>query len=334
MPSNDRIILDEILSQRQSEVASDASPSEFFELFTAEQVLKDFDLSYDEIESGLIGDGGDGGIDGIYLFVNDEFVQEDPAYGHLRKDITVDLIVIQSKMRSGFQETPVERFLTISDDILDLSKDPNEFSEIYNEGLVEAIKRFRKLHQQVVARFPTLRFRYNYACKGAAPDENVNRKVKKLREVVAQHFPSAEFKFAFLGASELLALARRAPQTTHTLALAENPISSEGQVGFACLVRLRDFYDFITDEHGALRRQIFEANVRDYQGPTEVNDEIQKSLQEDNREDFWWLNNGVSILASKASLGGKTLTIEDPQIVNGLLNLNRDIQILQESQSE
>lgn len=35
-------------------------------------------------------------------------------------------------------------------------------------------------------------------------------------------------------------------------------------------------------------------------------------------EDFWWLNNGVTILGTKASLSAKTLTIEDPQIVNGL----------------
>ena len=142
--------------------------------------------------------------------------------------------------------------------------------------------------------------------------------MEKLKAVVKKHFPTAEFRFIFLGAAELLALARRSPQVTYPLALAENPISSEGQVGFVCLVRLRDFYKFIIDEEGSLRRQIFEANVRDYQGRTEVNDEIQKSLQETTAEDFWWLNNGVSIIASKASLGGKTLTIEDPQIVNGL----------------
>ena len=318
MPSNDRIILDEILNQRRREVASDENPSEFFELFTAEQVLKDFDLSYDEIESGRVGDGGDGGLDGIYLFVNGDLVQEDLNYDHLRKDITLDLIVIQSKMGGGFQETPIERFLTISDDILDLSKNSNGFSETYNPALVEAIKRFRKVHQQLAGKFPALRIAYNYACKGPAPDKNVKRKVEKLKAIVTRHFPEAEFKFEFLGAPELLALARRAPKTTHTLPLAENPISSEWQGGFACLVRLRDFYDFITDEKKVLRRQIFEANVRDYQGPTEVNAEIQKCLQENLPEDFWWLNNGVSIVASKASLGGKTLTIEDPQIVNGL----------------
>lgn len=44
---------------------------------------------------------------------------------------------------------------------------------------------------------------------------------------------------------------------------------------------------------------------------------MQKSLVEGGPEDFWWLNNGVTVVASKAVQGGKVLTVEDPQIVNG-----------------
>lgn len=36
------------------------------------------------------------------------------------------------------------------------------------------------------------------------------------------------------------------------------------------------------------------------------------------REDFWWLNNGITIVASQATQGGKALNLEDPQVVNGL----------------
>jgi len=58
-------------------------------------------------------------------------------------------------------------------------------------------------------------------------------------------------------------------------------------------VRLRDFFAFISDSSGGLRRTIFEANIRDYQGRTEVNGDIQLSLQDPHQEDFWWLNNGI-----------------------------------------
>jgi len=49
-----------------------------------------------------------------------------------------------------------------------------------------------------------------------------------------------------------------------------------------------------------------------------VNEDIQRTLLSPGREDFWWLNNGITIVASKATQSGKTLTLEDPQIVNGL----------------
>lgn len=318
MASNDRIILDEILKQRHAEVDPNASVSDFFELFSAEQVLKDFDLSYDEIDSGLVGDGGDGGIDAIYLFVNGELVHEDPDYSHLKKNINLELIIIQAKISGGFQETPVERFITVSDNIFDLSREVDTFSQLYNEALFAAIRNFRVVYQQLAAKFPSLHISFYYISKGEKPDLNVQRKVDKLKNDVQSHFPTSEFEFYFYGASDLLKLARRIPQTTYSLALAENPISSEGQVGFVCLVRVRDYFSFISDESKELRRQIFEANVRDYQGRTEVNHDIQQSLQQKNKEDFWWLNNGITIIAAKASQSGKTLTIEDPQIVNGL----------------
>lgn len=318
MASNDKIILDEVLKQRQADIDPNASPSAFFELFSAEQILKDFDLSYDEIETGLVGDGGDGGIDAIYLFINGELVHEDPDYAHLKKNINMEFIIIQAKTSAGFQETPVERFITVSDDIFDLSRDADTLVGVYNQALLGAIRTFRAVHTQLAAKFPTLRVSFFYVCKGDKPDTTIQRKVDKLRSAVLNHFPTADFRFNFYGASELLALARRIPQSTYTLALAENPISSDGQVGFVCLVRVRDYFSFISDESGELRRNIFEANVPDYQGRTEVNDDIQKSLQQKDTEDFWWLNNGITILATKASQSGKALTIEDPQVVNGL----------------
>ena len=63
---------------------------------------------------------------------------------------------------------------------------------------------------------------------------------------------------------------------------------------------------------------LFESNVRDYQRDTEVNKEIQDSLTHPTEEDFWWLNNGITIIASKAQPSAKSLTIDEPQIVNGL----------------
>jgi len=50
----------------------------------------------------------------------------------------------------------------------------------------------------------------------------------------------------------------------------------------------------------------------------EVNKDIMDTLRSEEILDFWWLNNGVTILASRASIVSKTITLDDVQIVNGL----------------
>ncbi len=76
----------------------------------------------------------------------------------------------------------------------------------------------------------------------------------------------------------------------------------------------------MTDEQGNLRKYIFESNVRDYQGNNiEVNKDIRNSLDSPHKDiDFWWLNNGITILASNGTTKGKVISLDDVQIVNGL----------------
>jgi len=65
--------------------------------------------------------------------------------------------------------------------------------------------------------------------------------------------------------------------------------------------------------------EYLEGNVRDYQGNVEVNRSIRETLISDTLpEDFWWLNNGITVICSNAIVSGKTLTIENAEIVNGL----------------
>ena len=75
---------------------------------------------------------------------------------------------------------------------------------------------------------------------------------------------------------------------------------------------------FLSATDGHLRRNIFDWNVRDFQGGVEVNREIRASLQDPDAPEFWWLNNGVTIICSRVTITEKTYTLDDVQIVNGL----------------
>ena len=321
MTTNDQILFGQLLQDNHKDLAPQMTPSAFFELFTAQQVLKDFELSYDEIECGLMGGSGDGGIDGIYFLINGDLLQEDTEHHKPKANIVLDLFIIQSKLGNGFQETPVERFITFSTDLFNLgttSAEESAYTAIYNQRLVDFICRFKETYKALATAFPKFNIHYVYASQGITPSSSVEHKVAMLKDKVLSLITDADFDFQFLGASQLLALARHQPKTTHKLLLAEIPISSGDQVGFIALVKITEFFTFITEDSGSLNRHMFDTNVRDYQGNTEVNEEIRQSLNLAGTEEFWWLNNGVSILASQASMASKTLTIANPQIVNGL----------------
>ncbi|HEV7449188.1 MAG TPA: AIPR family protein [Candidatus Paceibacterota bacterium] len=317
MAKNDKIVLDKLLEERRAAVGNTLSGDDFFEIYTAEQLLKDYGLSYEEIEAGIVDGGDDGGIDSIYLFVNGDLIQEETDFSSLQKGVTIDLVILQSKTSEGFSETAMDKIARTSADLFDLAKPLSTFKKTYNARLMEVAELFRSTFDKLAGKLPELNIVYHYASKGEDVHPKVQQKAADLEALVKKHFTPVNVKADFYGAAELLEVARRAPRSTHRLVLSENPISAPRGVGFIGLARLQDFYNFIS-EGGKLEANIFEANVRDYQGEVEVNAEIQDTLQKPESEDFWWLNNGVTILATQVSLSSKMLTIENPEIVNGL----------------
>ena len=317
MSENDRIVLKAVLAEQKTAKAPELSDDAYFEMFTAEHILKNFDLSYDEIQSGQVGGGGDGGIDSMYTFVNGNLIEDDTDTSNLGREIKSELFIIQSKMEAGFGEDTIRKFDTTFNDLFDLSRNLDEFTAVYNEDLLRLAVIFRDTYTQYAARLPSLAVNFRYVTIGDEVHPNVKRLVSQLKATVLRLFSSATFSFDFINVADLLALTRQLPTTTFSLRISESPISS-GEESFICLVNLSEFYGFISEQDGRLLRRIFEANVRDYQGNVQVNKGIRDTLFNPTDDDFWWLNNGVTIIASHVSLSGKTLNIMNPLIVNGL----------------
>lgn len=317
MSSNDQIILQQILEQQRAERAPDLAASKYFELFVAEQLLKHYDLSYDEIESGLVDGGGDGGIDGFFVFANGELVREDSDLSALKRDVMIETIIFQAKTEESFREKALDTLAATLRDLFDLSQPLAKFEGAYNKQLLAAADLFRDAVGKLATRFPTHVFSLSYASKGIDVHPNARRKADQIEGQVKSLFQGSACAMRFLTATDLLALARETPRLSYQLEVTDASINTKG--GVVALVKLREFAKFIRDEKGDLRCSLFEANVRDYQGATQVNDEIRRTLADRWPEDFWWLNNGITVVAGRKPMQtGKTLTIEDPQIVNGL----------------
>jgi len=314
--TNDQIILEQIIAEKCAESGNELSVADYFEIYSASEILKDHDLTYDDISNGIVGTGGDGGIDSIYTFLNGELVEEDTDINTAQKKNHIELVIIQSKTSSSFKEDAIVKFRESAQDLFNLANNPDDYMFRYNAGLIDKVTLFRDTYTKLATSFPILEIHYFYATQGDHVHPNVEGKVPKLQEDIKKMFGGAQFSFNFVGASELLEMTRSIPSTSRILSVAESPIGTDAG-SYLCLVSLSKYFEFISD-NGALARSIFESNVRDYQGSVAVNTGIRQTLENKESENFWYLNNGVTIISPKAILAGKQLTIEDPQIVNGL----------------
>ncbi len=319
MPANEQIILRELLNQEADNFDAGLSESQFFEFYSAIQILKDYELNYDEISNGIAGESHDGGADSIYLFINGDLIREDSDVKEkYKKNPDIELVIIQSKKENGFGEDALLKLARLCTNLLDLGFDKEKFEGRYNNSVISAFELFRDTYVALVTRKPSLRIRIIYASLAMDIHANVQKQADDLQSDVRAKLPSVEVNVEFIGASELVQLSQERASEVFRLVTLNSPLSTSEKV-FIALVKISDYYQFVSDDDGKLIRHIFESNVRDYQGRNSVNKEIQATLIEEGKEEFWWLNNGVTILATDATTpGGRELIVHNPQIVNGL----------------
>ncbi|BCI65538.1 AIPR family protein [Acetobacter aceti] len=313
--SNSQIIMERIIKDEAAEQGM--KYEEFFELYSASQILKDYEITYSDIEYSIVGNGNDGGIDSIYTFLNGELIKEDTEYTKNGRNSKIEVVIIQSKTSKSFKEDAVVKFNEVTRDLFNISTDLNDdrIQKTYNRNLIDRVSIFRRLYTDLMKGFPDVKFIYYYATMGEEVHHKVEAKGLSLKATITSMFTGAFFSLEFINASKLVELNRKVKSTSRTMELSESPITTING-SYLCLVNLRKYYDFISD-NDSLSRSIFESNVRDHNKNVVVNVEIQNTLK-NGKEDFWFLNNGVTVITSKAVLSGKTLTIENPQIVNGL----------------
>ena len=71
------------------------------------------------------------------------------------------------------------------------------------------------------------------------------------------------------------------------------------------MVRCKDFVSILRDSDGRMLTNIFEDNVRDFQGYNSVNSEIKATIEKtEDQNRFALLNNGITIMAKSIKVTG------------------------------
>jgi len=318
MAKNDVILIDAIVDERLREVYPSNQRDEVFEFLAFEQVLKDFDLSREEIEAGWVDGRDDGGIDGFFIFVNGHLVQDALTFSWPKRNAEIEVRILTCKHHETFQQGPINTLLASIPELFDLSRDLSELRSRYSAELLDARSLLHIAYQRLSVARPIVTFRFFYVSRGdlSAVAVNVQARADQLVSTVKTLFSQCTATFDFVGAAELVSLYRRIKTFSLALPVLECIMRESGS--YVALTRLDDYYRFVTDENGNLRRYLFESNVRDYLGENRVNQDIGASLNDVEAPEFWWLNNGITLLATAATAVGKVLQLHDVQVVNGL----------------
>ncbi|WP_109523645.1 MULTISPECIES: AIPR family protein [Nocardia] len=308
------------------------SDDDAFERFASDLLLRQYGTEPADIERGLVSGSNDGGIDGVFLFLNQrEPVNPDSvrltkrknALAGLQNGVSLDVVVVQTKKEKSW-DTNV--FMKIESALRAIFDDQQSAADLrafpLNDDIVEKAMTWRKLRTNLAMLVPVVHFHVYYAALASQKHVNsyMTTKAKQLKGWLNGSLPTGSTTTVeYVGDAGLVTRLRDSTDFKAKLVLTKLPVR-EGNA-LVGLVSVAEYVKFLRYEKTAtIREEMFEVNVRDYAGSNvRVNDAIGKTLASDSDSRFWWLNNGITVIADKAD---NPLELEwvltNPLIVNGL----------------
>jgi AIPR protein len=316
MPKNDALLLDGIVDDRIDGNLPSGRRDEVFEYLAFEQLLKDYDLSSEEILSGSVDGRNDGGIDGFFIFINGHLLIDPESFVWPKSGSKLEVWIITCKHHDTFKQAPLDNLAASISELFGLSLNAGQLKGDYSESVIKARENLKYAYRKVSPRLSSFSISYSYASRGDTNSigESIKSRSRQIESKTKESFGACDVSFDFHGSTELVELHRKMPN--FCLELPYSKVLASGE-RYVLLSSLKDYYKFVSD-NGKLRRYLFDSNVRDFMGLNRVNEDIRDTLKDESSPDFWWLNNGVTILATSANVIGDSIQIQDIQIVNGL----------------
>lgn len=338
MSEVERDYLDRYLTSQKQKTDPNSEDHDFFARFCIKQILKARDIGSDEQDDGYTSGDHDGGVDGAYLFISGKFVADDSDladFGEYER-LTLDFHLIQATRSPHFSAEHIRKFEDSVKDLLDLTKDVDAKPGVYNPSVRGIMRRFRNCWQALNTKLPSTTITFHIASKGDEVHKNVTDRSEPLKEIVKNLYP-CDCNVRFYNAKILLDMAKIPRRTPVTLKFTPPHVASSNLGNaYAVLVLLSDYIDFLVAPNGDRRDFILQPNVRGFLGEKGINSNIFKTLtsKTPHIEEFWWLNNGVTLTASKVESGINSLTLIDARLVNGLQTSRMVYQYYKDRETE
>lgn len=326
--NNENKILEAIIENFRNEYKL-SKRQNIFNIFTAYEICKDKGITIEDAIDSCIDGGGDGGIDNIFVFINGLYIKTSEDYNAISNNInsnsTLEIEVLQNKETTGFSGDVFQKLSNTFQNIFSENVNDNILKTLYKEELIEQINLFRKINNDIV-KFNSSRIYVNiyYSTKSNRLDISsyVKNNEDSLINIINDNLCISNTKVIYNGIKELKQLHDKGTISNLNLKFEKNILSTymeEKNEACILLVGINDYYKFITDHNEVLKTYLFDNNIRDYQENTNlVNKDIIDTLNKPSNIDFWWLNNGITILVDNLEIKPNSLNLTSPRIVNGL----------------
>ena len=270
----------------------------------------------------IMTDPGEKGVDGVAIVVNDRIISD---WSELQSAIQgsdaleVKFVFIQAKTSENFSGSEIGDFIYGVKAFFE-SKEKRPTTNEKMELLI-SIKDELYLNSIRFSTAPVLDLFYVSCGKWNEDNglsDRINIELTPLRE--SQEF--SEVKFYPYDSEKIIITYKELKKKVTKSFRMDKRVTFPTREGitqcFLGRVKCKDFVSLLQDSDGKMLTNIFEDNVRDFQGYNYVNSEIKETiLQASDQNRFAVLNNGITIVSNSIKITGDVVELFDYQIVNG-----------------
>lgn len=303
-----------------------------FLLFSTYQICKKNKLDENMLIDSVVEGGGDGGFDSIVILVDKKYIYSLNEFNEYLESINenskVELFFIQTKETSGIKENAFMKMKDTFQNLLVENHIPENLKLQYNPILIEKFELINEIIVKSAPKTTNIYFNIAYAYTGRKNKDSLSLGAKNKMEsivsiIVAKTYVKKEnISVEIYDSTKLIDIANKSIQKDYIIkyqTIFKMNYCSNSENGFVMNMSLKDYYNLITQDNEILD-ELFEGNIRDFEGQTvEVNKNIKDTLEKVFNADFWWLNNGVTMIVDSYSpLPNDSAKVVNPIIVNGL----------------
>lgn len=291
-----------------------------FEHFVNYCVVTNIDNRRESIEAINVGGDNNPGIDGLAIVVNDHVISTNEEVDYFYdgfKRLDVEFYFIQAKTSPKFEMAQINNFLFAVKNFFG-DADLKFEDEIMN---LRELKDY--IYEQSIKMEQSPVLKLYFATTGNwIGDQNLESIIKSNKQELINTGLFKEVIFNPIDINKLKSLYRESKhKITREINFEKHTILpviegvTESYIGY---LPTSEIVKLVSNNDGEIIKSIFYDNVRDFQGFNRVNNGIKESIiNEELKDKFVLLNNGITIVAKNANKVGTAFKISDFQIVNG-----------------